>query len=451
MRKTYVLDTNVLIHDPFAPNKFRGNNVIIPIFVVMELDGLKRAASRETAASARTASRTLEAWIEKGDIHVGVMDSELDVHLKIVSSHAEIPGLDSLRESDSGRKMDLLIFAVAKSIPDSILVTKDLNLRIIAASESQAVEDYKTDRVAHIDQFRGFRYAEDVDVLTESFALNYQQMPSSRIAEDLIENEAVIFSVPSSSGEDQEIPYRNIRGVCHPCRRDTDTKKLAIQPRNVEQKIAFDLLLDTSVELVTLIGQAGCGKTLCALAAAVAQLAISPRAKNVHYTKLILAKPTVEMGPGIGYLPGDMKEKMDPWLMSFYDNLDIIFPETTAAKEKGATKDFRSWDYLIEQKIIEIQPLYSIRGRSISNAIILLDEAQNTNAHEIKSFVTRLGEGSKIILCGDPYQIDRPFLDQHSNGLVYVADRMRNLENTGTVFFTKTERSRLADQAAKLL
>jgi PhoH-like ATPase len=346
--------------------------------------------------------------------------------------------------------MDLLIFATAKSIPGSVLVTKDLNLRIIAASESQPVEDYRTDRVKVIDQFRGFRVVDDADVLTMSFVQNGKPLPATRVAEDLEANEAVIFRTETEDGV-VDSPYRNVGGVCHPCRKDEDVKKLVISPRNVEQKIAFDLLLDPTVELVTLVGQAGCGKTLCALAAAITQLALTPRQKGAPYTKLILAKPTVEMGPGIGYLPGDMKEKMDPWLMSFYDNLDLIFPESNAAKEKGATKNFRSWDYLIESGLIEIQPLHSIRGRSIANAIIIVDEAQQMTAHEAKTVLTRLGEGSKIILCGDPYQIDRPFLDQHSNGLVYVADRMRNLENTGTVFFTKTERSRLADQAAKLL
>ena len=204
--------------------------------------------------------------------------------------------------------------------------------------------------------------------------------------------------------------------------------------------MAMALLLSEDIKLVSLIGKAGTGKTIIALASAITQL-------HDPYEQIVLSKPIVDMGNSLGFLPGDKDEKMAPWIASYFDNLDKIIPSKTTIGKKTEP----NWKYLLDTQSLVIQPLNSIRGRSIDNAFMIIDEAQNLTPHEIKTIITRAGEGTKVVIMGDPYQVDSPFLDQNSNGLTYVTEKMKNSKIFGSVFFSKGVRSTLAEEAANLL
>jgi PhoH-like ATPase len=212
---------------------------------------------------------------------------------------------------------------------------------------------------------------------------------------------------------------------------------MQIKPRNDEQRMALDLLLDENVQLVSLIGKAGTGKTLLTLAAALSQ--------SKRYSRILLSKPVIDLGKGIGFLPGDMGEKMAPWMASYYDNLDQI-PDLVSMQNAVLARE-----ELLEKYRIELNPINYVRGRSLKGAFMVIDEAQNLTQHEIKSIITRAGEGTKVVLLGDPQQIDVSYLDKNSNGLAYVTTRMKGQPLFGSVTLKKSERSSLADIAADLL
>ena len=220
-------------------------------------------------------------------------------------------------------------------------------------------------------------------------------------------------------------------------------KQIGVTPRNVEQRMALDILTDPNISLITLVGKAGTGKTFLALAAAIAQM-------SNQYDKILLSKPTVDMGRPLGFLPGDANEKLQPWMQSYFDNLDQLMPSDPSSNpfhQKGV----KNWSYLMDSGMLQIQPINMIRGRSISKAFMIIDEAQNLTPHEVKTLITRAASGTKVVLLGDPFQVDDPFLDQNSNGLNYVTQRMKGSEIFGTVFFTEGVRSKLAEEAATLL
>jgi len=211
--------------------------------------------------------------------------------------------------------------------------------------------------------------------------------------------------------------------------------------------MALSLLLDPDVQLVTLVGKAGTGKTFLALVSALAQLQRGRRPGT--YDRILLSKPVVAMGQDIGYLPGDFEAKMQPWMTSFFDNLDQLIPtDAEGSGGKGNSRSQKSWEYLFSSRQLDVQAIHTIRGRSIPSAFMLIDEAQNLTPHEVKTIITRAAEGTKVVLSGDPYQVDNHFLDQHSNGLVAVTERLQDSSITGTVFFTRGERSQLAELAA---
>jgi PhoH-like ATPase len=223
-----------------------------------------------------------------------------------------------------------------------------------------------------------------------------------------------------------------------------------VSPRNLEQRIALDLLMDPTVQLVSLVGKAGTGKTFLALAAAMAQLSFGDGSGG--YERIVLSKPVIPMGADIGYLPGDFEAKMQPWMMSFFDNLDQLIPANDeAGLAKGATRPEKAWEHLFQTGQLEVQALHTIRGRSISRAFMLIDEAQNLTPHEIKTVITRAASGTKVVLSGDPFQVDNHFLDSASNGLVFVTEKLKDSAMTGAVYFTKGERSALAELAASML
>lgn len=445
MRKTFIVDTSVLIHDPECIYSFKNSEVCIPIFVIIELDDLKLSKRTNVAYSARTASRTLVAIQEYGSLNDedGIHLEEEDIIVRVIGSTSGV-GVKSLQESNNPRKMDLWILQSAldlqKNMEDQgqvVVVSKDMNMRLLAEAEGLVAEDYESDKVPVETMYSGFREIGEQGFCKGLFIPDVE-LPSDEFIEEPVENE---FYLATDENEKQYL-MRNKENVLVPVPKDFN---VSIDWRNQEQRMALDILMDQSISLVSLVGKAGTGKTFLALACAMAQL-------HSPYEKIVLSKPTVDMGRGIGFLPGDLDEKMAPWMQSYFDNLDQLVPGTA---DKGnyfsGTKKAKNWAYLIDTDILQVQPINSIRGRSISNAIMIIDEAQNLTPHEVKTLITRAAEGTKIILSGDPFQVDDPFLDQNSNGLTYVTQRMKGSEIFATVFFTEGVRSKLAEQAANRL
>lgn len=441
MRKLYVIDTSVLIHDPDCIYKFVGNDVAIPIFVIVELDDLKEKKNKPNVAFAsRCASRTIQRVHELGDVRVGVHLEELDINVKVIGTTGGEGGIKALQESNNPRKMDLWILQSAltqqANYEEVVLVSKDLNLRLLAEGEGLVAEDYETNKVLVSEVYKGFRHLGENPMSAELY------IPSMKIladewAEDPIENEFFI-----TTNEDKEFLARNKRGLLMPVNKDFG---MSISPRNIEQRMALDILLDPNIKLICLVGKAGTGKTILALAGALEQL-------HNPYEKIMLSKPIIDMGNSIGYLPGELDDKLAPWMESYFDNLSQLIPsKTKLSNGKYASKEVPHWKYLIDTGAIVMQPINSIRGRSISDAFMIIDEAQNLTPHEVKTLITRAAEGTKVILMGDPFQVDSPFLDQNSNGLTYVCEKMKGAKMFGAVFFSEGVRSELAEEAATRL
>lgn len=439
MGKIYVLDTSVLIHDPNSPKHFEDNTVAIPIFTVMELDHLKTNLRPEVSMAARKVSRFINDLMAYGDLHdpAGVKHPEHDSVFRVIANGGG-QGLGALEEAENSLKMDRLIISAALSLQKSnpeeevVLVSKDVNMRILANYERLQAEDYLTDRITW-EHTESHRIIEDSGIDLHAAYSEKGVTAESVELGDMYENEFVVFE-----REGKQQVFRCVEGMLLPVEKEF--KSAGIVPRNLEQRMALDILMDPEVQLITLVGKAGTGKTFLALAAAVGQL-------GSEYDRILLSKPVVPMGKDIGYLPGDFDQKMEPWMKSFFDNLDQLITPVKSRRQEVE----RGWEYLFESGQMEVQALHSIRGRSIPNAFMIIDEAQNLTPHEVKTIITRAAEGTKIVLCGDPYQIDQQHLDQHSNGLVYVAERTKGYTETASVTFTKGERSRLAELAATTL
>lgn len=428
--KMYVLDTSVLVHDPDAVRKFRDHMVGIPIFVVMELDDLKVGPRPEVASTARAASRRLmkSLELEKG---------KENPRVRILGG-----SLPSLESATSHRKMDLLILQEAKKYKaayDVTLVTKDVNLRILSESEGVNAEDYKSDRVDESEIPSGIRQVaiESVGLLDPFYGPDKTGVVPGVDPRTLIENEFLAFTSEDSK---QPAYFRWKSGRLLPLSQTSS--KTRITPRNVEQRMALDLLLDPEIQLVTLLGIAGTGKSYLALAAGLSLLESGP------IDRILLSKPVVAMGRDLGYLPGAEADKLQPWMLSFYDNLDQIFSPDKSDKKR--TKE-KNWEQLLHSGKIDLQPIHSIRGRSVANAFMLVDEGQNLTPHEVKTLVSRAAKDTKVVICGDPSQIDDPYLDKLTNGLVHAATKTRGSPIAGTVTLTCGVRSPLAELAAKSL
>ena len=440
----FVLDTSVLIHDPECLKGFRNTHVAIPIFCVMELDDLKDNRKKfEVASCARLAARKISELRELGSLNdpEGVFDPETGTTYYVAQNGG---GVEALKATGSTRHMDLLILEAALGMqekhPDknTVLITKDVNLRILADAEGLIAEDYDRDKVPLSELYKGVTLVESFDNDLVAKAYYDSDCLTAEAAElsGLMPNEFVVFD----NGEVRHL-FRNTESgqlkVVPKTFRGT-----GITPRNFEQRMALDLLLDPEIQLVTMVGKAGTGKTFLALAAALAQMG-----PDSTYDSILLSKPTLAMGHSeIGFLPGTLEEKMEPWMQSFFDNFDQLI--TTEPARKGGEKN---WEYLLHMGAVKLQTIHTIRGRSIPNSLMFIDEAQNLTPHEIKTIITRAAEGTKVVLSGDPYQCDSRFLDQHSNGLTYVTERMKDQPRFGTVFIRSGVRSELSDLAATLL
>jgi PhoH-like ATPase len=459
--KNFVLDTNVLLHDPTALQRFQDNRVVIPIIVIEELDHFKKDLNM-LGRNARTTSKILDRMREKGSLSEGV-PLENGGMLKV--GFAGDRG-GNLPAELRGSKQDNLILAVALDLrerePDVpvVVVSKDTNLRIKADALGLNAEDYETGRVDIEELYKGYRETETTKEWIDGF-FSRGEAPVEPAWGDLYPNEFVLFREAGgqASALARHDAARGAVKVIPPFKDDL----WGIRPKNKEQHFALEVLLDDSVKLVTLAGKAGTGKTLLAIAAGLRKTA-----DEEIYQRLLVSRPVLPMGKDLGFLPGDVEEKLKPWMQPIFDNVEYLFG-TSRKRQRGGPRGAdrrgggdmgegmrgfdgtRGYQELMNMGILEIEPLTYIRGRSIPNQYIIVDEAQNLTPHEVKTILTRAGENTKVVLTGDPYQIDNPFVDSASNGLSYTVERMKAEVMAGHVLLVKGERSPLAELAANLL
>ena len=437
--KNFILDTNVLLYDPQALFKFHDNNLIIPITVIEEIDRFKKDMN-ETGRNARQVSRFIDDLRNRGSLAEGVK-LENGGHLRVEICEERILKRlpPELREDRGDNRILAVAFDVKEKAPDlsAIFVTKDTNLRIKADAIGLVAEDYESDKVAIEELYAG--YAE-VDVEASVIDHFYGQ-GGVAVAGDFKSNQFLTLRDPLNGSHSAIGRYDAGTGKLMPVKKIAKDGIWSIHPRSREQAFTLDLLLDDSIRLVTLVGKAGTGKTLLAIAAGLHKTA----EENV-YNRLLVSRPVFPMGRDLGFLPGDIEEKLAPWMQPIFDNVELLL--SGHETDKRRTKGYKE---LMAMGILEIEPLTYIRGRSIPNQYLIVDEAQNLTPHEIKTIVTRAGEGTKIVLTGDPYQIDNPYVDSSSNGLTYLVEKFKGEAIAGHVTLMKGERSELAELAANLL
>lgn len=439
MKKLYVLDTNVLLYDPQALTRFEDNSIIIPITVIEEIDRFKKDMN-ETGRNARQFSRLMDAYRKVGSLSKGVaLENGGTLRIEIYEENVMKRLPPELRE----QRGDNRILAVAVDLMESeptvpvILVTKDTNLRIKADALGLAAQDYESDKVAIDDLFTGVATFEvQAEIIDRFYSQGWLELDAR-----MLPNQFVTLTELGNHSHSAIGRFDHTSGRVVPLQGVGKEGVWSLFPRNREQSFALDALLDDNVKLVTLVGKAGTGKTLLAIAAGLQKTA----EENV-YNRLLVSRPVFPMGRDLGFLPGDIEEKLSPWMQPIFDNVELLL-----SGHEGEKRHSKGYKELMAMGILEIEPLTYIRGRSIPNQYMIVDEAQNLTPHEIKTIVTRAGEGTKIILTGDPYQIDNPYVDAESNGLTYVVERLKEQNISGHVTMTKGERSELAELAANLL
>jgi PhoH-like ATPase len=435
--KNYIIDTNVLLHDPNSLLSFADNHVLIPIEVIEEIDRFKRESS-ELGQNARSVSRMLDGFRGEGSLSEGV---KLPNGGKLQITFQK-NGHGNGDAHVNGNSVDNRILSLAANIQKAqpknptILVSKDINLRIKADALGLQAEDYETDRVFITDLYTG--------VMGMSVATN--KMAAFRANGELgLDSGKQYFPNEYCTLTDETNPKRTAL-----TRVDATGTKLVpiidcregvwgIKPRNREQHFAFDALLDDRVKLVTLMGKAGTGKTLLAMAAGLKRTVI-----DREFRRLVVARPTISMGKELGFLPGSLEEKLAPWMQPIHDALEML-------SDLNMGHDHRRSGDLMRSGSIVVEALSYIRGRSIANQFMIIDEAQNLTPLEAKTIITRVGTGTKIIFTGDPYQIDNPYVDSSSNGFNYIVSRFRSEAIAAHIELQKGERSELAELAANIL
>lgn len=463
MKKTYVLDTNVLLSDPNALNSFDDNDVIVPMVVLEELDRHK-SRQDEVGKNARTVSRMLDDMRQVGSLFkgVGLPGGGILRVVSIDSTH-----VDTLPPELQAAKVDNMIIAFMLSITKSdvenepVLVSKDINVRLKCDSLDVRCEDYLKMRVTSdakkfyrgvdvievqedlVDRF----YMEGSLLLPDEHKIEHKLYPNQIVVIKNVQNGVTTKSAITKciSSDKPLIPVAKIEHA------------FGLKPRNKEQSFSLDLLYDENIKLLTLVGPSGTGKTLLAIASALDQLrGLGSLGK---YEKLIVTRPVQPLGRDIGFLPGTLEEKMEPWISPIRDNINFLMGSKKSNKRAPYARDGHSGkssdEYYLslmqEKGLIEIEAITFIRGRSIPNAFIIIDEAQNLSMHELKTIITRVGDNTKIVLTGDIEQIDNVHVDAFSNGLSYAVERFKEYDIAGHVTLQKGERSPLATLASKIL
>jgi len=490
--KTFVLDTNVLLHDPQSLFKFEDNNLAIPVEVLEELDAIKNEQSTERGRNARRVHRLLQELLpDSRSMHEGVKlknGGTLSVVINpyLLDPSRTSPAMQRLKAilPDLSKKDNRIIaaalFVQEQFPPPTVLVTKDVNVQLKARAVGLESEDYLNDKVPEeADEASYHEISVSVHELQRFCSEGSFELEPS-IADVLYLNQYVMLR--SAEGKTMPARYfgdRLVRRLQLP-----DFVKapggIPIRARNLEQQFLMDALMDDSVHLVTCFGKAGTGKTILTIACAIAQI----YDEGCTYDGVSISRPVIALGKDIGFLPGTLEEKMKPWLQPYYDALEVLMPSKPPKEPQFATKKvskkknkrheeqlaaasnptqsggaanggpapiIKPYERLLRTGIVEIEALAFIRGRSIARRFFILDEAQQLTPHEVKTVLTRISEGSKIVLIGDPAQIDNPYVDSRSNGLVYAHNCMKGQTLAAHVKLTKGERSKLAELAADLL
>ncbi|WP_239617388.1 PhoH family protein [Cohnella mopanensis] len=443
MRKIYVIDTNVLLHDPLSLFAFEDNEVIIPSVVLEEIDSKKRLAD-EIGRNARNISRELDKMRTLGQLHNGVALPNGGL-LKVEMNHRRFVRVQELFGEMTN---DNRILAVALNYHleeqesgdprPVIIVSKDVLVRVKADVLGIIAQDYLSDQTVSVsDQYTGHMTLHvHPSVIDEFYSTRFLGVNQLGIKVTLHPNEFVILRDELGTSKSALLKVTSDGNRLEPLHMSNDPI-WGITARNAQQRMALELLLNDEIPLVTLTGRAGTGKTLITLAAGLMKV------EDEHkFKKLLIARPVVPMGKDIGYLPGEKEEKLRPWMQPIYDNLEFLFD----TKKSGDLDKI-----LMGMGSIQVEALTYIRGRSIPGQFIIIDEAQNLSKHEVKTIVSRVGENSKIVLLGDPEQIDHPYLDSQSNGLTYLVERFKEEGISGHVTLEKGERSRLAQLATERL
>jgi PhoH-like ATPase len=436
MKKNYVLDTNVLLHDPHSIFRFEDNNVIIPIYAIEEVDQFKREGS-ERGRNARSIARLLDELRERGGaLSKGVaLESGGTLRVAVPTARVALPSAVDHNAMDQAMLQTAFDVREHDGGRPTIFVTMDTNLRIRADALGMAAETYENQRVDFEQLASGIIElelpSEEVDALFRDGRIAAREpLP--------VPNTCVLI-------RDRANPSHTALGRYDAARRIVIALRvpregvMGVRPRNKEQSFAFDLLLDESIRLVTLVGKAGTGKTLLALAAGLKRTL-----EDGAFTRMLVSRPVMPLGRDIGFLPGDVDEKLNPWMQPIFDNLEFLF-------STGSRKGPRAYAELLESGQIQVEPLTYIRGRSLPAQFIVVDEAQNLTPHEVKTIITRSGDGTKIVFTGDPGQIDNPYVDSASNGLTVAAERFRGEKLAAHIVLAKGERRELAELAANML
>lgn len=464
----YILDTNVLIHDPQALTAFPGKHIGVPITVVQELDHFKTETSQR-GRNAREAIRSLDRMREQGSLADGVMLHDGTIVQVFPLPRKEIMNSE-LPFADPDNKILLTALHLQSQGYEIHFVSKDLNMRVKADGLGLFPQDYKRETIAEDNFYKGWVTipVSAIDLKRDDPSILYEAVEQY----SLVPNEFVLLQ-----GKRYDEHYRVFRYMGEHIFKSVEQPHFLwpIQARNPQQLMAFDLLLDDTVRLVSLFGPAGTGKTFLALVAGLHKILIEH-----FYKKLLIARPVVPLGRDLGYLPGDIQEKLYSWMQPVRDNMEFIIHKAQASyrgngggrehyesgrrgkpkkhyrhrheqDEQDHSTSMPSLDDLVHADKISLEAITYMRGRSIPYQFILIDEVQNLTPHEVKTLITRVGEGSKIILAGDPYQIDSPYLDFASNGLVVTSERFKGQPLFGSVFLEYSERSELSKLAADLL
>ncbi|MBI4057647.1 MAG: PhoH family protein [Elusimicrobia bacterium] len=437
--KTFVLDTNVLIHDPESLLQFQHSRLVLPLSVIEELDQFKRL-NDDRGYSVRQVSRLLDRLRSKGKLSQGVPlehGGSLAVEYRKVD---KIP----LQLSGSTSQKDNELLATALWLKEKgesvVLISKDLNLRIKAEVLGLETEDYEREKVPIQDLYKGWK-----EVLVEQEVIDHffktHLIKEGEWMKNLLANEFVILKSKENGSQSGLGRFRPEVGLT--MLPSTQARPWGIKPLNVQQRFAIELLLDKEVNLVTLLGVPGSGKTLLTLAAGLDLVF-----ESETYRRMLISRPVIPVGRDIGFLPGTKEEKLSTWMGAVKDNIEFL---CDAAGKVTPTELLGGASDLFGSEKIEVEAVSFLRGRSLPRVYFIIDDAQNLTPHEVKTIISRAGEGTKVVLTGDLYQIDNPYLDASSNGLSYLVDRFKGQKLFGAVKFDKTERSTLAALANELL
>ncbi|MCB1111504.1 MAG: PhoH family protein [Chlamydiales bacterium] len=431
-KKVFVLDTNVLLHDPEAINKFPRHYVVIPLTVLEELDTMKRLPN-ELGKNARSVFRFLDSLtsLGRGDLHKGVqLENEATV---VIHLEDQLNNKSSLGLSVNDNRIIMTAQALKDQGKEVVFVSKDFAARVKAEAIGLEAHDYENLKFSYTNIYRGLRYIEttkhDVDVFYKDGHIKLDH------TQDYRPNEYCVMTSPEHSSAVGK--YNPLDKTLEPLVKATNI--WGIKPRNVEQRCAVDLLLRDDIRLITLMGPAGTGKTLLALACAMRKVF-----DEGMYSKILISRPIVPLGRDIGYLPGTKEEKLFHWMQPIYDNLEYLC-------DSSGNEPNETLQWVMASKRIEMEAVAYIRGRSLPKVFMIVDEAQNLTPHEVKTIISRAGEGTKVILTGDATQIDNPYLDKDSNALTYIVGKFSDEKLYGHMFLQKTERSDLAAKAAEIL